>query len=194
VFGRPPSCRACHALLQNLQARTRMRPPGSCVRAVQRSARRAACGVHSAGVFRVVCALTSATRLRRCFRAPQGTLVPKLTAQMRREARRRAGGNTPAARRVDFGVYEGAPPPPRFPALAMPRMPCVSTPRGCWPAQRRAAPAHAQHSRVRAGRHAPLPPRVCVGAGLIADDVSRGCFFSTTYHDKARRRARTAPA
>jgi len=48
------------------------------------------------------------SRLRALKRRAQATLVPRLAAQMRRDARRRAAAGTSAARRVEFGAFEGA--------------------------------------------------------------------------------------
>jgi hypothetical protein len=98
----------------------------------------------------------------------QASLVPKLTAQMGREARRRAGGATPAARRVDFGIYEGA--------------------------QRTATPLRSSaQPHLQRSASTPLPlthlAMPLSSAGMIQDEVPRGCFFSSTYHDKARRNA-----
>ena len=75
------------------------------------------------------------------FRA-QGTLVPRLAAQMQRDARRRAASATPAARRVEFGAYEGAPtPPPRGAALSQRDAACPDArPRSCHSPPRSADP------------------------------------------------------
>ena len=95
VFGRSPSCRACHALIHNLHV----------------------------------------------------ALVPRLQDQMKRDARRRSSG-APQARRTDFGAYESA----------------------------------AFHARLVIHSAS----ETTVHAGLIQDELSRGCFFTSTYHDKVR--------
>jgi hypothetical protein len=86
VFGRAAPCRACHALLHNLQAR----------------ARKAACARRCCGLSPLRCALYASAALTRRFRCrfwrAQGTLVPRLTAQMQRDARR-SGRTRGAARR-----------------------------------------------------------------------------------------------